>query len=319
MKLSVIIPIFNEQGNIQKLNQELNLTLQKFNYEIIYVDDGSTDNSRELLKKIAHDNANVKLILFRRNFGQTAAMSAGFKAAKGKFLVPLDGDLQNDPNDIEKMIILAENDNYDIVSGWRKHRKDNFIRVLPSKIANILITRISGVKLHDYGCTLKVYRAEIMKRVNLYGEMHRFIPVLANWEGARITEMAVNHRKRFSGTSKYGMSRIFRVILQLITVKFLGDYSTKPLYFFGKISLWIFFFSLFWFGWTVWDKIMNNLSVINNVKFLISAFGILFIGQLLSTGVMAELMTRTYYESQRKDHFNIKEMINFDEDVKNRF
>ena len=235
MDISIVVPIYNEQENIEALHAEVTAALpgSGLAYELIMVDDGSSDGSFQLLKEIAGKDERVRVIRFRRNFGQTAAMAAGFDAATGRVVVPMDGDLQNDPADIP-LLLAKIDEGYDVVSGWRKDRQDTFInRKLPSMLANGLISRMTGVHLHDYGCTLKAYRREVLEGINLYGEMHRFVPALASQFGARVTEMPVRHHPRLFGTSKYGVSRTLRVILALMTVKFLLKYSTKPIQLFG--------------------------------------------------------------------------------------
>ena len=238
MELSIVVPIYNEEENIRALHESVAAALNNsgLDYELILVDDGSTDGSFPLLKEIAGLDPRVKVIRFRRNFGQTAAMTAGFDAASGRIVVPMDGDLQNDPNDIPRLLEKIHEGN-DVVSGWRKDRMDAYLnRKLPSVLANFLISRMTGVKLHDYGCTLKAYRREVLDGINLYGEMHRFVPALASQVGARVAEIPVNHRHRLHGKSKYGISRTMRVILDLMTVKFLLSYSTKPIQLFGKLG-----------------------------------------------------------------------------------
>ena len=237
-KVSVVVPLLNEQDNIQPLYQQLTQTLSnKYDYEIIFIDDGSTDNSLNILRGLQKSDPKLRVISFRRNFGQTAALSAGFEHAKGDIIIAIDADLQNDPADIPKMIDKL-NEGFDVVSGWRKKRHDKAItRLLPSKIANWLISKSTGVKLHDFGCTLKAYRKEVLTQTRLYGEMHRFIPALASWSGAKIAEMVVNHRPRTAGVAKYGLGRTWKVMLDLITVEFLGSFSTKPIYIFGGLGL----------------------------------------------------------------------------------
>jgi glycosyltransferase involved in cell wall biosynthesis len=238
MKLSVIIPVYNEEENVSELYGELRAVLggAPWDSEIIMVDDGSTDRSAECIARIAERDSRVRLVRFSRNFGQTAAILAGIDHATGEVLVPMDADLQNDPADIPRLLAKIE-DGYDVVSGWRKNRQDRlWSRRVPSKLANKIISRWTGVVLNDYGCTLKAYRATALKGQQLYGEMHRFIPIYASWRGGRITEVVVNHRPRRFGTSKYGIGRTFKVLLDLITVKFLGGYTTKPAYLFGGIG-----------------------------------------------------------------------------------
>ncbi|MHC5156667.1 MAG: glycosyltransferase family 2 protein, partial [Planctomycetota bacterium] len=243
-ELSVVIPLFNEALSLEALHTEIGHALADFDYEILYVDDGSTDNSFSVLTDIQKKSNNVRVIRFRRNFGQTAAMSAGFKYARGKIIIPMDADGQNDPADIPKLVTKLE-EGYDIVSGWRKERKDNAVtRTLPSRMANWMIGKITGIRLHDYGCTLKAYRAESLKQIRLYGEMHRFIPALARWGGEKVVEMVVSHRPRTTGQTKYGLSRTFKVILDLITNKFLASFSTKPIHIFGGLGVLCFLGSL---------------------------------------------------------------------------
>ncbi|RTZ61357.1 MAG: glycosyltransferase, partial [Gammaproteobacteria bacterium] len=237
--ISVVIPVYNEEENLKPLYGELKEVLKSlpYEYEIIFVDDGSTDGSYEILKKLALEDKKVKVIRFRRNYGQTAAMYAGFQYAQGDVIITMDGDLQNDPHDIPKLLEKI-NEGYDIVSGWRKNRKDPFLtRILPSKIANWIISKVTGVHLHDYGCTLKAYRKEVAKNFRLYGDMHRFLPAVAKSFGAKITEIVVNHRPRIHGRSKYGIGRTVRVILDIFLVKFLNDYLNKPMYVFGSTGL----------------------------------------------------------------------------------
>ena len=237
--LSILIPVYNEEGNLSLLYEKLMTALKKAGrpYEVIFVDDGSSDGTMEILLDLREKNPNVKIVSFSRNFGQTAALSAGIDVSKGDILIPMDGDLQTDPEDILLLLQKIE-EGYDVVSGWRKDRKDPFLtRRLPSKIANKIISLIGGVYLHDYGCTLKAYKRDILKNIKLYGEMHRFIPIYARWIGARVSEIPVRHFPRGSGSSKYGISRIFKVILDLMVVKFLLSYSQKPIYVFGGMGL----------------------------------------------------------------------------------
>lgn len=313
LDLSIIIPIFNEEKNINELCSRLIKALDEVDktYEIIFVDDGSVDGSFELLKQIASHNEKVKVIRFVRNFGQTAAMSAGINASKGDVLISMDGDLQNDPADIESL--LAELDEgYDVVSGWRKNRQDKFSRKLPSKIANQIISMVSGVHLHDYGCSLKAYKREIIKEIKLYGEMHRFIPIYASWQGARIAEVPVLHHARRFGKSKYGFGRTFKVILDLITVKFMGSYVTKPIYVFGLIGLtsigvglavavFVLVRALFFQG--------EWLSPLILIAFFVLSMGVISI----FIGLLAEISVRTYFESQNKPPYIIKEIVDRDD------
>jgi len=312
--LSIVVPIYNEEENISPLYAGIVAALagQPLEYEVILVDDGSTDNSFAILKKIAQDDQRVKVVRFRRNFGQTAAMVAGFAAAKGKVLVPMDGDMQNDPADIPRLLEKIE-EGYDVVSGWRKDRMDTFLnRKLPSIIANSVISRLTGVHLHDYGCTLKAYRSEVLEEINLYGEMHRFVPALASQVGARMTEIPVNHRHRLHGVTKYGLSRTMRVILDLMTVKFLLNYSTKPIQLFGKLGIYTLMAAFVTGGTTLYMKLFENTSMNRNPLFLLTAL-LFFMGiQFIVLGLLGELNARTYYEAQGKQIYVVRETINID-------
>ena len=310
--ISVVIPIYNEEDNIDKLVKETVEALEEtgLDCEIILVDDGSVDQSHDLLVQRAYDFKQLKLIRFNRNFGQTAAMAAGFQHASGDVIIPMDADLQNDPRDIPRLIEKLD-EGFDVVSGWRKDRKDTFItRKIPSFLANALISRMTHVRLHDYGCTLKAYRAKVLKNVRLYGEMHRFIPALAFQTGARVTEIPVAHRPRTAGVSKYGIDRTLRVILDLITVKFLLKYSTRPLQLFGKWAFGAFALSLVTFLVTCYMKFGEGLSMNRNPLLILSAF-LLFTGvQFITLGLLGELITRTYHEVQDKPIYTIREKIN---------
>ncbi|HUU16433.1 MAG TPA: glycosyltransferase family 2 protein [Sedimentisphaerales bacterium] len=309
-EISVVVPLLNEQDNIGPLYEQITQTLTDvYDYEIIFVDDGSSDNSFDILAKLQKTDAAIRVICFRKNFGQTAALSAGFAHARGKVIVAIDADLQNDPADIPKMITKLD-EGFDVVSGWRKKRHDNAVtRLLPSKIANWLISRITGVKLHDYGCTLKVYRKEVIEETKLYGEMHRFIPALASWSGARIAEMPVNHRPRTTGKTKYGLGRTLKVILDLITVKFLGSFSTKPIYIFGGLGLASGIGAIA-SGWiVVYQKIAHNFAMNRNPLLVMTALLITTTIQLILMGLLAELLVRTYHESQNRPTYVIKEIL----------
>src|SRR3989338_664343 len=258
-KVSIIIPVYNEEKNIKVLLDELEYFFKDFKYlyEVVFVDDGSKDYSYSLLKDAALKNPNFKVIRLRRNYGQSAAMLAAIDYASGDVVVPLDADLQNDPNDIPKLLNLIE-EGYDLVSGWRKNRQDRALdRKIPSMIANKLISFVSGIKLHDYGCSLKAYKKDILEGVRLYGELHRFLPICASWNGAKVTELEVNHRPRVFGKSKYGLSRTYKVILDLMVLKFLSDYSTKPIYFFGGFASMCFLLSSLLAGWSLYLKIFQ--------------------------------------------------------------
>jgi len=309
-EISVVVPLLNEQDNIGPLYEQITQALTDvYEYEIIFVDDGSSDNSFDILAKLQKTDAGIRAICFRKNFGQTAALSAGFAHARGKVIVAIDADLQNDPADIPKMITKLD-EGFDVVSGWRRKRHDNAItRLLPSKIANWLISRITGVKLHDYGCTLKVYRREVLEETKLYGEMHRFIPALASWSGARIAEMPVNHRPRTAGTAKYGLGRTLKVVLDLITVKFLGSFSTKPIYIFGGLGL-LGAFGAILFGLTVlYQKLYFGTDMSGNPLLILTAVCILATIQFILMGLLAELLVRTYHESQNRPTYVIKEIL----------
>jgi len=313
LDLSIVIPIFNEEKNINELCSRLIKALDEVDktYEIIFVDDGSVDGSFDLLKRVASHNKKVKVIRFVRNFGQTAAMSAGINASKGDILISMDGDLQNDPADIKNLLVKLD-EGYDVISGWRKNRQDKLSRKLPSRIANQIISIVSGVHLHDYGCSLKAYKREIIKEIKLYGEMHRFIPIYASWQGAKIAEIPVLHDARRFGKSKYGISRIVKVILDLITVKFMGSYVTKPIYVFGVIGLisigvgsviaiFVLVRALFFQGEWVSPLIL--------IAFFVLSMGVLSI----LIGLLAEISVRTYFESQDKPPYVIKEIIGGDD------
>jgi glycosyltransferase involved in cell wall biosynthesis len=309
--LSILIPVFNEEGNLSLLYEKLVTALKKLGrpYEVIFIDDGSSDGTLEILLDLRERNPNVKIISFSRNFGQTAALSAGIDFSKGDILIPMDGDLQNDPEDILTLLQKIE-EGYDVVSGWRKGRKDSFLsRRLPSMIANKIISLIGGVHLHDYGCTLKAYRRDILKNIRLYGEMHRFIPIYAQWIGARVSEIPVRHFLRGSGASKYGMSRVFKVILDLMVVKFLLSYSQKPIYVFGGMGLLMILGGFLSGGFAIYLKLFNGISFILTPLPLLCV--LLFMLGFLSIlmGFLAEILTRTYYESQGKPTYQIKETI----------
>jgi len=310
--ISVLVPFFNEEDNLAENYQQIRAVLETLDLsaEIIYVNDGSKDRGADIIREIAKNDPRVKLISFFKNFGQTAAMSAAFKVAQGKTFITLDADNQNDPRDIPALLKKME-EGFEVVSGWRKHRRDGFfLRTLPSRIANWLISRVTGVPLKDYGCTLKAYNSEYLEQVRLYGEMHRFIPAYAKFAGARVTEMEVNHRPRTKGVSKYGINRTFKVVLDLLTVKFLGDYATKPIYFFGGLGFTFaslsFAISLF----VLYQKFVLRVWVHKNPLFLLAIFIFMLGVILVMMGLIAELLSRTYYESQSKEPYRIKETIN---------
>ncbi|BBA69160.1 glycosyltransferase family 2 protein [Geobacter sulfurreducens] len=315
MELSIVVPIYNEEETIPHLHARVSDALagSGIDYELLLVDDGSSDGSFALLREIAQQDRRVKVIRFRRNFGQTAAMAAGFDAARGRVIVPMDGDLQNDPADIPTLLATID-EGYDVVSGWRKDRQDTFVnRRLPSIIANALISRMTGVHLHDYGCTLKAYRREVLDGVNLYGEMHRFVPALASQVGARVTEIPVRHHARLYGTSKYGISRTMRVVLDLMTVKFLLTYSTKPIQLFGKWGIYTILAGFLTGGLTLYMKLFEGMSMNRNPLLILTAF-LLFGGvQFIALGLLGEVNARTYHESQGKPIYVVRERINLDE------
>ena len=312
VEVSIVVPLFNEQDNLRPLYQQLTETLATtYNYEVIFVDDGSTDKSYAVLTDLAKRDPKVRVIRFRKNFGQTAALSAGFDHARGKIIVAIDADLQNDPADIPEMIAKL-NEGFDVVSGWRKKRHDNAItRLLPSIIANWLIASITGVKLHDFGCTLKAYRKEVLAETKLYGEMHRFIPALASWSGAKISEMPVNHRPRTKGAAKYGLERTLKVILDLITIKFLGSFSTKPIYIFGGLGLATALGAVVTGLAVLYQKFISSshLPMNRNPLLVLTTLLIATTIQFILMGLLAELLVRTYHESQNRPTYVIKETL----------
>lgn len=320
MDVSVVIPLFNEVESLPRLVDAVDASRASLErdgkrVEFIMVDDGSTDGSLLLLRQAAGTRPWLRAISFRRNFGQTAAMAAGFKAARGAVVIPMDADLQNDPADIPRLLAKLE-EGYDVVSGWRRHRQDKLVtRKIPSRMANWLIGKVSGVRLHDYGCTLKAYRREFLEPVKLYGEMHRFIPIYAKWSGARVTELEVNHHPRRAGTSKYGLMRTFKVVLDLVTVKFLGDYSTKPLYFFGGLGFLLSTTGVMIALFTLYQKLFTaeHVWVHRNPLFVLSVFFLLLGGQFVMLGLLAELQIRTYHESQEKPIYLLRETLNLDD------
>jgi glycosyltransferase involved in cell wall biosynthesis len=310
IELSVVIPIRNEAPSLVELHRELTDRLMAWGraYEIIVVDDGSTDESFDILARLQATDAHLLVIRFRRNFGQTAAFAAGFDHARGRFIATMDGDLQNDPADLPGMVASLERGS-DIVCGWRKRRQDPFFsRRIPSTIANALISIVTGVHLHDYGCSLKVFRAEVVKSMKLYGEMHRFLPAIASEQTSSITEMPVNHRPRRYGRSKYGIGRTIRVFLDLLTVKFLLSYSTRPLQFFGLIGGAIGLAGALISGWLTYERLIGAESLSNRPLLLLGVVLIVTGVQLVTIGLVAELQARTYHESQNKPTYVIREI-----------
>jgi len=309
-EVSVVAPIYNEVESLPTLIEAIATTLQTTNltYEIICVDDGSQDGSTELLKKLAASREDLRAVLLRRNYGQSAAMSAGFNHARGKAIVTLDGDLQNDPADIP-LLLAKLNEGYDLVSGWRKDRKDSASRVLPSKIANWLIGRVTGVELHDYGCSLKAYRAELAADVNLYGELHRFLPALAFIEGARITEMPVRHYARKFGKSKYGLGRTFRVLMDLLTIAFIKKFLTRPMHVFGSMGLVSMFLGTTLGLYLTFLKLAFAEDIGNRPLLILAVLLFLTGVQLFSFGLLAELVMRTYHESQGRPIYRVREVV----------
>jgi glycosyltransferase involved in cell wall biosynthesis len=307
-KISIVVPIYNERENIQSFVTALTAAMESTgeDYEVLLINDGSTDGSEALLDQFPKQDPKIRVIHFRRNFGQTAAMAAGFDHAVGSILIPIDADMQNDPEDIPA-ILAKLREGYDVVSCWRKDRQDAWLsRKLPSWLANKLISYICKVPLHDYGCTLKGYRREVVEHIRLYGEMHRFIPVYASWAGASVTEIPVRHHPRTIGKSKYGLSRTFKVILDLITVKLLGSYSTKPMYFFGGIGLFSCIGGLICSLITLLEKYVYHVKAHNNPLLLLSIFLFIVGIQFILMGLIAELIMRTYFESQQKTPYIVR-------------
>ena len=309
--LSVVVPLRNEAPNVAELHRELTEALERSGrtYELVLVDDGSTDDTFGVLATLQASDARLRLIRLRRNFGQTAAFAAGIAHARGRLIVTSDGDLQNDPRDIPPMVEKLEQ-GYDIVCGWRRHRKDPFFtRRVPSMIANQLISSTTGVHLHDYGCSLKVFRAEVIKPLKLYGEMHRFIPAIASQQGVKIAEVTVNHRARRHGSSNYGLSRTVRVMLDLVTVKFLLSYSTRPLQIFGLVGLLMGAVGVAMAGWLGYVRLFAGQANADRPLLLLSIL-LIFTGvQLLTLGLLAELQARTYHESQDKPTYFVRDIL----------
>ncbi len=310
--LSIILPVFNEAGSLRSLHSALCQVLTNFGspFEIIYCDDGSSDDSPSILREFAQNDPRVRVVILRRNFGQTAAISAGIDQTRGNHIVLLDADFQNDPADIPALVKKLD-EGYDIVSGWRKNRQDPFFsKKLPSRIANRLISWITGMSLHDHGCTLKAYRSEILKDVSLYGEMHRFIPIIGHWAGARVTEVEVRHHPRNTGKSKYSLLRIFKVLLDLPLLVLMGNYLTRPMHFFGMIGIGINLAAALCTLRLFRDVFLHGGQASDN-GFLILAVFLFMVGiQVIMIGLLAELLIRVYHESQKKKTYAIREIVN---------
>ena len=310
-QISVVVPVLNEEGSVEKLARQLVDVLERAgrSFEVLFVDDGSTDRTLDILKEAHRLDGRVKVLSFRKNFGQTAAIAAGFDFAKGEIVVTIDGDLQNDPEDIPRLVEKVE-EGYDLVSGWRRKRRDPFFsRRLPSLIANWLISHITGVKLHDYGCTLKAFRHDVVKNVSLYGEMHRFIPAIASGMGVSVAELPVNHYPRLTGKSKYGIFRTVKVVLDLITVKFLLSYSTRPIHIFGLFGIGSGALGGAFLAYLAVIKIFFQMPI-GNRPMLLLAIMLVFIGvQFITMGLLAELQTRVYHEAQDKATYVLREEI----------
>ena len=309
--LSIVIPVFNEEENVRPLHEKVVEVCRRVgtSFEVIYVDDGSRDSSPKALEALANEDAHVKVIQLRRNFGQTAAIAAGVDASQGEVVILMDADMQNDPEDIPRLLAKIE-EGYDVVSGWRRNRKDRFLtRRLPSNMANKLISVVSGVRLHDYGCTLKAYRREVIQGIRFYGEMHRLIPAYAAWMGASITEMEVTHHPRLHGRSKYGLSRTIKVMLDLVTVKFLSSFATKPIYVFGMAGLLMLVAGVLVGAIVLAEKFFAGVFVHRNPLLLLAVFLFILGVQLIMMGLLAEINIRTYYESQNKPIYSVRRVI----------
>jgi glycosyltransferase involved in cell wall biosynthesis len=322
-QLSILVPVYNEAGNVVELHRELHAVLHDFagGYELIFVDDGSTDGTAARLEAIqAGDPEHVRVVFLWRNCGQTAALSAALDLARGEILVPMDGDRQNDPADIPRLLETLEQ-GHDVVSGWRRNRHDALLsRKIPSRIANRLIARISGVSLHDFGCTMKAYRRRVLAGVRLYGEMHRFIPIFAAWQGARVTEQVVNHRARTAGKTKYGLGRTFNVVLDLILIRFLQKYSQRPIHFFGRCGLWSFalgflcFIAMLYYKYVFpWPYLWWGHDEVRKtfIETPLPSLTVMFFlagGVSILLGIQSELIMRTYYESQSKTTYLLREV-----------
>jgi glycosyltransferase involved in cell wall biosynthesis len=306
--ISVTVPVYNEAEALPILAERVTTVLEQLGkpWELIFINDGSLDGSEDVLDELAAKNPSIKVVHFRRNYGQTAAMMAGFDFALGEVIIPMDGDLQNDPSDIPKMLAKLE-EGYDVCSGWRKDRQDNALqRNIPSIMANRLISLVSGVRLHDFGCSLKAYRAEVIKSVRLYGEMHRFLPIYAHWHGAKITEVPVNHFPRTTGKSKYGLERVLKVLADLLVVKFLDRYAEKPMYVFGAVGLISIFVSFLAGASAIYYKFWGGKSLIETPLPLLCVMSALTGIMCFLMGLLAEMIMRTFYESQGKSVYTVR-------------
>jgi glycosyltransferase involved in cell wall biosynthesis len=310
--VSLTIPIYNERESLEPLFAKIHAVMTRLGkpWELIFVNDGSQDGSDAVLNDLASRHPEVKVVHFRRNFGQTAAMMAGFDFAAGEVIIPMDGDGQNDPEDIPRMLAKLE-EGFDVCSGWRKDRQDNALqRNLPSIMANKLISAVSGVRLHDFGCSLKAYKAEVIKGVRLYGEMHRFLPIYAKWHGAKITELPVGHFARTAGSSKYGLERVLKVIMDLMTVKFLDKYMLKPMYLFGFWGMVFFAASFLFTGWTFYMRYVENYFYTQTPLPMMAVFSFMTGVICVLMGLLAEMITRTFHESQGKSIYLVRETRN---------
>jgi glycosyltransferase involved in cell wall biosynthesis len=305
--VSVVVPLYNEQANAQACYAEIVGAMQEagLQYEVILVDDGSTDDTLTELRGAAGSDPRATILELRRNFGQSAALAAGFDMCRAGVVVAMDGDLQNDPRDIPRLLDTMRA-GWDVVSGWRKNRRDGLVRTLPSRAANRLISSLTGVRLHDYGCTLKAYRRDVLKDIRIYGEMHRFIPALIHWVGGRVTEVPVGHRPRVAGRSNYGLGRTFRVLLDLVTVRFIMKYLTKPLYFFGKVGVLSLLMALATLGLVVTQKVVRGTDMTGNPLLYLSVTFLIISVQLLLMGLIMEILTRTYHESQGRRTYSVR-------------
>lgn len=309
-ELSIIIPVLNEGENIHELYSNLKGTLDHLNkiYEVIFVDDGSTDDTFRILSEIHNKDKTMKIIRFRKNFGQTAAISAGFNHSRGDVVVTMDGDLQNDPEDIPKLLKKMD-EGYDAVSGWRVDRKDHLTKKIPSRISNWLARHFTKVEIHDFGCTLKAYRRNAIEKIELYGEMHRYIPALLSWEGFKVSEVQVSHRARKYGKSKYGISRLMRGFMDLITVKFLLSYSTKPLHIFGTLGAFSILLGVITGAYLSIMRLIYKVSIADRPLLLLSVLLVFLGAQFITMGLLGEIIIRIYYEAQAKPFYNIERII----------